>query len=48
MAEKIIQQNVAEAAESYSCIFGSNKNLYRTIPSMQDGLTGGLAHVKSI
>lgn len=48
MAEKIIRQNVAEAAESYSCIFGSNKNLYRTIPSMQDGLTIGLAHVKSI
>ena len=48
MAEKIIKQNVAEAAESYSCIFGANKNLYRTIPSMQDGLTNGLARIKSI
>ena len=48
MAEKIIKQNVAEAAESYSCIFGANKNLYRTIPSMQDGLTISLAHVKPL
>ena len=48
MAEKIIKQNVAEAAEAYSCIFGANKNLYRTIPSMQDGLTNGLAHVKPL
>ena len=48
MAEKIIQRNIAEAAEEYSCIFGSNKNLYRTIPSMQDGLTIGLAHVKPL
>ena len=48
MAEKIIKQNVAEAAEIYSCICGANKNLYRTIPSMQDGLTNGLAHVKPL
>ena len=48
MAEKIIRQNVADAAEEYSCIFGSNKNLYRTIPSMQDGLTNGLAHIKPL
>ena len=46
--EKIIKQNVAEAAEAYSCIFGANKNLYRTIPSLQDGLTNGLAHVKPL
>lgn len=39
MPEKIIRENVADAAEKYSCIFGANKNLYRTIPSMQDGLT---------
>lgn len=45
MAEKIIKQNVAEAAESYSCIFGANKNLYRTIPSMQDGLKPGKRRV---
>ena len=48
MAEKIIKQNVADAAESYSCIFGANKNLYRTVPSFQDGLTIGLARLKSI
>ena len=48
MAEKIIQKNIADEAERYSCIFGANKNLYRTIPSLQDGLTNGLAHVKSI
>ena len=38
MAEKIIKENVADAAEKYSCIFGANKNLYRTIPNFQDGL----------
>lgn len=41
MAEKIIQENVAKAAQDYSCIFGANKNLYRTIPSMIDGLRPG-------
>lgn len=41
MSEKIIQQNIADAAEEYSCVFGANKNLYRTIPSMQDGLKPG-------
>ena len=41
MPEKIIRENVADAAEKYSCIFGANKNLYRTIPSMQDGLKPG-------
>ena len=39
--EKIIKQNAADAAKEYSCIFGANKNLYRTIPSMQDGLKPG-------
>ena len=47
MAERIIQQNVAEAAEEYSCIFGANKNLYRITPRLQDGLTKySLAHLK--
>ena len=39
MAEKLSFQNVAQAAEEYSCLFGANKNLYRTIPSLNDGLT---------
>ena len=38
MSEKIIQRNLAEACEEYSKIFGANKNLYRIIPSMCDGL----------
>lgn len=36
-----IRVNVAAAAEEYACIFGANKNLYRVIPSMQDGLRPG-------
>lgn len=39
--EKIIQQNVAEAALEYSKLFGANKNLYRTIASLSDGLKPG-------
>ena len=38
MAEKIYKRNIAEACEEYNKIFGANKNLYRIIPSMQDGL----------
>ena len=41
MSEKIIRVNVADAAEEYTCKFGANKNLYRTIPSFQDGLKPG-------
>lgn len=41
MAEKIIRQNAADAAEDYSCIFGANKNLYRVKPSLQDGMKPG-------
>lgn len=41
MSEKISPQNVAEAAEEYSCLFGANKNLYRTIPSLIDGCKPG-------
>lgn len=41
MAEKITTQDIAEAAEGYSCIFGANKNLYRVTPSFQDGMKPG-------
>lgn len=36
--EKITQMNVADAALEYSQLFGANKNLYRTIASIIDGL----------
>lgn len=36
--EKITDVNVAEADLDYIKLFGANKNLYRTIPSLQDGL----------
>lgn len=38
MSGKIYKKNIAEACEEYNKIFGANKNLYRIIPSMQDGL----------
>ena len=38
MSEKIQQKNMAEACEEYIKIFGANKNLYRIMCSMQDGL----------
>ena len=34
---KLKQRNIADACEEYSKIFGANKNLYRIIPSVQDG-----------
>ena len=43
--EKITQHNVADADLEYMEIFGANKNLYRTIASLSDGLTV-LAHLK--
>ena len=39
--EKITRVNVADADLEYSQIFGANKNLYRTIASMIDGLKPG-------
>ena len=36
--EKITRVNVADADLEYSQIFGANKNLYRTIASLIDGL----------
>lgn len=36
-----ISVNIAEAAEEYACLFGANKNVYRVMPSMQDGLRPG-------
>lgn len=37
MAEKVMFQNVAEAARDYQLLFGANKNLYRVIPKLQSG-----------
>ena len=39
--ERIIQMNIADAALQYSKVFGANKNLYRTIASLVDGLKPG-------
>lgn len=38
MAEKIQKRNIAEACEGYNKIFGANKNLYRIMPNLVDGL----------
>lgn len=38
MAGKMYQKNIADACEEYTKIFGANKNLYRIMCSMQDGL----------
>lgn len=38
MGEKIKKRNIADACEEYQKIFGANKNLYRIMASMQDGL----------
>ena len=35
---KIYKRNIADECEEYMKIYGANKNLYRIIPSMQDGL----------
>ena len=35
---KTYQRNLAESCEEWIKIFGANKNLYRIMPSMQDGL----------
>ena len=37
--ERIEQVNIADADLDYVEIFGANKNLYRTIASMTDGLS---------
>lgn len=39
--EEITQMNIADADLDYSQLFGANKNLYRTIPSLIDGLKPG-------
>ena len=41
MSEEILQQNVAEAVQEYSLLFGANKNLYRIAASLADGLKPG-------
>lgn len=35
---EILEFDIAEASEEYAKVFGANKNLYRTTPSMIDGL----------
>lgn len=39
--ERIEQLNVADADYMYSCLFGANKNLYRTTARLQDGIKPG-------
>lgn len=39
--EKITKINVADADLEYSKLFGANKNLYRTIASISDGMKPG-------
>ena len=39
--EKITEVNIADADLEYSKLFGANKNLYRTIASLADGLKPG-------
>ena len=38
MADNIYKRDLADACEEYVKIFGANKNLYRIMISMQDGL----------
>lgn len=38
MADNIYRRDLADACEEYVKIFGANKNLYRIMISMQDGL----------
>jgi DNA gyrase/topoisomerase IV subunit A len=38
MSGKIYKRDIADACEEYNKIFGANKNLYRIMCSMQDGL----------
>ena len=39
--EKVTEVNIADADLEYSKLFGANKNLYRTIASLADGLKPG-------
>ena len=36
--ERVTKMNIADASLEYSKLFGANKNLYRTIASLSDGL----------
>lgn len=38
MSGKVYRKNLADACEEYNKIFGANKNLYRIMPSANDGL----------
>lgn len=40
-SSRVIKQNVADAALEYMQIFGANKNLYRTMASLIDGMKPG-------
>lgn len=35
---KVYQRNLADECEEYMKIFGANKNLYRIVPNLEDGL----------
>ena len=39
--ERVIQMNIADADREYTQIFSANKNLYRHIPSLLDGMVPG-------
>lgn len=39
--DRVATINIAIAAEEFACIYGANKNLYRILPSLQDGLRPG-------
>lgn len=39
--ERVTKMNIADASLDYSKLFGANKNLYRTIASISDGLKPG-------
>ena len=38
MAGKIVVKNIADACEDYYKIFGANRNLFRVMPGLVDGL----------
>lgn len=43
--ERVIKMDVGQATMDYSRLFGANKNLYRTVPRLQDGLKPGLGRM---
>lgn len=43
--ERIEKRNIADACRHYAMVCGANKNLYRTIPSVIDGLKPGARRI---